>query len=189
MTTKKLCFCFLLAGCGSAEDLIYRPDTSDFLIDSGRYEPADDVYTNAVYSTYGDVIVIHHGYGGYIDPIIEQYEQWAEEGKTIIVDGQVISVDAFGAFMEELEGQVCYTNRAVFSPHAASFDEDTPDYVETERLTTNLIDPLEQEFRLSPYFREWVDYAEIDANRLQEIWPEGQCSPELLAYTRLEFSF
>lgn len=173
--SKPLAFSFLLAtasaGCTTID-----------------YSRVNDVFTDATYSTYDDVIVIHNGRGGLVDPILAQYEQWANEGKTIIVDGQVISADAIGAFSENLLGQVCYTDRAIFSPHAAKLGTSpfnariSPEI--TEQLARRLIDPLEQRFRISPYFNDAVGYARIDAKELFEIWPEGKCSRELLEYTK-----
>jgi hypothetical protein len=183
-----LALIFLTAGC-SANDIFDTYQDDEALFDAEYYNEDNDVYTDAYYSTYDNVIVIHEGRGGYVDPIIAQYEQWAEEGKTIIVDGQVISADAFGAFSEILEGQVCYTDNVIFSPHAASYDIDTPDFENTEILAENLIDPLEQEFRLSPFFNDWIDIAEISAERLEQIWPAGKCDAQQVAYTKLEPNF
>jgi len=172
-----IAFTLALASCGSHNNSY-----------GSNFQDTDTIYTNAIYSTYDNVIVIHQGYGGFVEPIIAQYEQWAAQGMTIIVDGQVISADAFGAFNETLEGQVCYTENAVFSPHASSISGRI-NMRGTEKLATSLIDPLEQEFRASPYFNDHVGHATITVSRLREIYPEGECSPQMRAYTRLQPNF
>lgn len=161
----------------------HQPTDPEYFDDMLYHEPETSVFTNAYYSTYGNVIVIHEGKGGFVTPIIAQYEQWAEEGKYIVVDGQVISADAFGAFSEFLEGRTCYTEKVIFSPHAASFSEDEPDPEGTDALATLLIDPLETEFRNSAYYNDHIGAAEITVERLRQIYPQGECSPQMRAYT------
>jgi hypothetical protein len=185
-----------LAACGKHTTDIHYEERYDLLRldpehqdDLLYHAPENAIFTDADYSTYGDVIVIHEGMGGYVTPIIGQYTQWADEGKYLVIDGQVASADAFGAFSEMLEGQVCYTENAVFSPHAASYGIDDPDPEGTEELATMLVDPLEREFRISPFFNDIEGVAEIGADRLSQIYPQGECAPDKVAYTRREPNF
>lgn len=180
--------CVVLAGCTGQDTGYGHNYDNEFYDDNAFYNENDEIYTNAIYSTFDNVIVIYEGRGGFVEPIIAQYNKWAEEGKTIIIDGQVISADAFGAFSQELAGQTCYTDNAVFSPHAATIGNHI-DTQGTEILATNLVDPLEQEFRASAYFDDNIGYAEITAQRLHQIYPQGACPSNLLAYTRLTPNF
>jgi hypothetical protein len=172
-------FLMALGGCSQHNSL--STDT-EYFDDMYHHEPEEFIFTDAYYSTYGNVIVIHEGMGGLVVPIIAQYQQWANEGKYIVVDGQVASADAFGAFSENLEGQTCYTENVIFSPHAASFSEDEPDPVGTNDLATMLVDPLEIEFRNSAYYTDHIGVAEITVERLRQIYPQGECTAQMRAY-------
>ena len=50
------------------------------------------------YDETNDAIIIKHGTGGLLSEKQSQYAQFRESGKRLIIDGQVISADAFFAF-------------------------------------------------------------------------------------------
>lgn len=130
--------------------------------------------TSTSYTETGDEVLLHLGLGGFVDPIIERYRGWEAAGKRVVIDGQMISADAFGAF--GVEG-ACYTERAVFSPHAASHMGLIPDYETTDRLAAMLPEPLEQWFRSNIAYWDWIGFATLAYPDLLRIWPEGACDP------------
>ena len=123
-----------------------------------------EVMQNAVIVTRGD--------GGSVYGTLAQYSSWSAQGKKIIIDGNMISSDAFGAFSAP---NVCYTENAAFSPHAVSYAGLIPHYGVTEQLTGMLPMPLQKEFRSSGHYYNWVTTAHFDYNHLLEIWAEGAC--------------
>lgn len=132
-----------------------------------------------------NMIVIRYGYGGVKEEVLDRYENWIRQGYRIVIDGRVVSADAFGAFNERYQGQVCYTDRAVFSPHAARHRGGTqvlPDI--TDQLARTLVPALEREFRASRFYHTWRGSAYIDANRLRQIYPEGECSQDIQRIAR-----
>lgn len=158
----------------------YNPSLShEFnVMASGQYRLPDLASSPAIRAH--NIIVIRRGYGGEMNTVLNRYENWINQGYRIIVDGRVTSADAFGAFNENYQGRVCYTNRAVFSPHAARYENGTEVLPEiTDRLARSLVPALEWEFRASPFYNRWQGSAYIDADRLREIYPQGECSPQL----------
>lgn len=146
------------------------------IIASGAQNRAPILATSANVER-NNMIIIRRGYGGEMNSVLSRYEQWIREGKYIVVDGRVVSADAFGAFNERYQNRVCYTANAVFSPHAARYQgHDSILPAITDRLARSLVPALEREFRASPYYHTWRGSAYIDANRLREIYPEGECS-------------
>lgn len=119
-----------------------------------------------------DAVVITGGDGGSVYKTLAQYDTWASQGKKIIIDGNMISSDAFAAFSAP---DMCYTENAVFSPHAASYVGLIPHYEVTEQLTRMLPMPLQKEFRSSVHYYNWVTTAHYDYEDLLEIWAEGAC--------------
>lgn len=119
-----------------------------------------------------DAVVVTRGDGGSVYKTLAQYDTWASQGKKIIIDGNVISSDAFAAFSAP---NMCYTENAVFSPHAASYVGLIPHYEVTDQLTRMLPLPLQQEFRSSMHYYNWVTTAHYDYEDLLEIWSEGAC--------------
>jgi hypothetical protein len=93
-----------------------------------------------------DAVVVTRGDGGSVYRTLAQYDNWSSQGKKIIIDGNMISSDAFAAFSAP---NVCYTENAAFSPHAASYAGLIPHYETTAELTRMLPTPLQEEFRSS----------------------------------------
>ncbi|GHA58940.1 hypothetical protein GCM10008927_25760 [Amylibacter ulvae] len=88
-----------------------------------------------------DVVLLKGGDGGSVNQTFLRYNQWRAEGKRIVIDGNMISADAFAAFSMP---NACYTINAVFSPHAASTLGIVPQYQATEWLTRQLPMPLQK---------------------------------------------
>ena len=128
--------------------------------------------TSTFYTESKDEIRISAGYGGWLKPARDQYQAMWDSGKRIVVDGHVISADAFFAFA--IGG--CYTENVVFSPHAASYLGLVPNREATEKLTKILPDPLERWFRSHHSFYDWMGFSELRYDDLRRIWPEGECS-------------
>jgi hypothetical protein len=120
-----------------------------------------------------DAVIVTRGDGGAVYDTLAQYDKWAAQGKKIIIDGNMISSDAFGAFSAP---NVCYTENAVFSPHAASYVGLIPHYGATEQLTRMLPVPLQNEFRSSIHYYNWITTAHFDYEDLLRIWAEGACA-------------
>ncbi len=100
------------------------------------------------------------------------YEKCRSE-KRCIIDGMMISADAFYAF--GIPG-VCYTKRAVWSPHAISAGGLYRLAAETESITLYLPDPLAEHFRASHWYLDFVTVRDIGYAELKTIWPEGECN-------------
>lgn len=119
-----------------------------------------------------DAVVIKSGDGGSVYETLRKYDAWAAQGKKIIIDGNMISSDAFAAFSAP---NACYTRNAVFSPHAVSYVGLIPHYGATEQFTRMLPVPLQDKFRSSPHYYNWITTAHFDYEDLIEIWAEGAC--------------
>jgi hypothetical protein len=119
-----------------------------------------------------DSVVVTRGDGGSVYETLRKYDAWNAQGKKIVIDGNMISSDAFAAFSAP---NVCYTRNAVFSPHAASYVGLIPSYTATEQLTRMLPHQLANEFRSSVHFYNWITTAHYDFDDLIEIWPQGAC--------------
>jgi len=94
----------------------------------------------------------------------------------VVIDGQVISADAFLAF--SIPG-ACYTENVIFSPHAASYLGLIPSRKHTNYFAKKLPDPLEEWFRGNVAYYDWIGFATVDYQQLLEIWPEGACDRRL----------
>ena len=112
------------------------------------------------------------GAGGLIKSKVRIYTELMDTGKRIVIDGQLVSADAFIGF--SVPG-VCYTQNAVFSPHAASYLGLWPARAATERLTSMLPKPLGDWFRGNIAYYDWIGFAALDYAGLLRIWPEGAC--------------
>lgn len=134
--------------------------------------------TSARYTIDGDEVRLRVGMGGFVDPILARYDGWAAEGKRVVIDGQMVSADAFGAFGSP---GACYTENAIFSPHAASVLGVIPDYTLTDRLAARLPEPLEAWFRGDVAYWDWIGFAQVGFPELIEIWPEGACVDDVEA--------
>ncbi len=128
--------------------------------------------SSTFYAENDEEVRIKFGGGGFIGSKVKTYHQIAKTGKPVVIDGQVISADAFLAFSLP---NACYTEKAVFSPHAASYLGLIPARKETEWLTQTLPDPLEAWFRGNIAYHDWIGFATVEYDQLLAIWPEGAC--------------
>ncbi len=120
-------------------------------------------------------IRLTYGGGGFLDEKRRLYEPLyikCRSEKQCIIDGVMISADAFYAF--GLPG-VCYTPRAVWAPHAVSADSRYRLANETANITLYLPDPLAEHFRASPYYWNFLTVRDIGYAELLTIWPDGAC--------------
>lgn len=136
--------------------------------------------TTTSYVERPDEIRIVFGSGGHVNSVRAKYERIAATRKPVVIDGQVISADAFFAFSLP---NVCYTENAVFSPHAASYLGLIPNRQATERLAARLPDPLEQWFKGNLAYHDWIGFARVEYDELRRIWPEGDCGAQRMAMT------
>lgn len=128
--------------------------------------------TSTIATETPEVVTIHYGSGGLAQPIMERYARWAETVPRLVIDGPVASADAFGAFAHP---GACYTERAVFEPHAISHLVRGPDAEVTARFAALLPEPLEEWFVAHWSFSaRWLT-AHVTAAQLRELWPEGAC--------------
>jgi hypothetical protein len=132
--------------------------------------------TSTFYRERGNTVIIYAGFGGDVRSIEARYARWLAEGRELVIDGHVISADAIEAFSYP---GACYTERAIFSPHAYSDAR----WLglrrlrgETERAAKKLPEPLEQFFRGNMAFYDPVGFAVVDHDQLLTIWPEGACN-------------
>jgi len=119
-----------------------------------------------------DRVRITFGGGGLADSKVKLYEEIAAKNKPVVIDGQVISADAFLAFSLP---DACYTENAVFSPHAASYLGLIPSRRHTEWFAGMLPDPLREWFEGNMAYYDWIGYAHVGYGELLELWPEGAC--------------
>lgn len=131
--------------------------------------------SSTVYTEKDDVVTIHAGIGGFATPIEARYAKWRNQDRNLIIDGQVISADAIEAFAYP---GACYTENAIWSPHAYSNLGLYRLKGETERAAKKLPAPLERWFRSNIAFYDWFGFAVVDYAQLLEIWPEGACRQE-----------
>ncbi len=128
--------------------------------------------SSTFYEEEDDRVRITFGGGGLAKSKVEKYEEIAAKGKPVQIDGQMISADAFLAF--GLPG-ACYTENAVFSPHAASYLGLVPSRKHTKWFASKLPEPLRLWFQGDISYHDWIGYAHVDHDQLLEIWPEGAC--------------
>lgn len=125
------------------------------------------------YTETDTTVTIHKGIGGKMSDNSRQYDRWRKLGKRVIIDGHVISADAFFSFGSP---GACYTGRAVFSPHAISWYGIYPLREHTERAANMLPPPLRDWFKGHHSYYLWINYPRVTADQLREIWPEGECA-------------
>lgn len=119
-----------------------------------------------------DEIRITQGLGGLVPNTARAYNAMIAKNKRMVIDGQVISADAFYAFATP---GVCYTKNAIFSPHSASYLGVIPARKVTEQLSDILPPPLRDWFRNHHSFYDPIGFPAVGYNQLKEIWPEGAC--------------
>ena len=120
-------------------------------------------------------ITIRYGGGGLLSKKLKLYAPLYEtcKIKQCKIDGMMISADAFYAF--GLPG-VCYTHRAVWSPHAISAMGVYRLAAETENITLYLPEPLANHFRASLWYWDFITARDINYEELLTIWPDGACT-------------
>ena len=118
------------------------------------------------------------GGGGQLKSTKARYERIAATEKPVVIDGQMISADAFYAFSLP---NACYTENAVFSPHAVSYLGLIPSRRHTRRMAEMLPAPLERWFKGNIAYYDWLGFARVEYDQLREIWPEGACGTERVA--------
>ena len=127
------------------------------------------------YTETAEAIRLESGPGGHANSVLERYEQFRESGKRLVIDGPMISADAFAAFSAP---NACYTERAVFSPHALSHYGMRAMPLETLKIASGLPRGLRDWFVGSRWFYETTSYPRIGYDRLRQLWPEGECPRE-----------
>lgn len=132
--------------------------------------------TPTIYTETAHEVRITFGGGGFANQKLEEYREIAAKHKQVVIDGQVISADAFLAF--SLPG-ACYTKNAVFSPHAASYMGLIPAPEATAWFAHKLPAPLEKWFEGNMAYYDWIGFARVDYDQLLRIWPQGACSKRL----------
>jgi len=132
--------------------------------------------TTIITETDTEVRVMYGG-GGLLKKKRIIYEPFYEICKTkqCMVDGAVISADAFYAF--GLPG-VCYTKQAVWSPHAVSAGGMWRLAAETDAIMLYLPEPMRAHFRASFWYWDFITARDIPYRELLTIWPEGACERE-----------
>lgn len=134
--------------------------------------------TSTSYVEDAETITLTMGTGGLIGPIRDRYNGFLKSGKKVVVDGQVVSADAFFAFAMP---DVCYTENVVFSPHSAAHLGIIPSPEITEVLAGMLPEPLRVWFENDISYHDWIGFAQVDFDQLYGIWPEGACDGALEA--------
>ena len=119
---------------------------------------------------------INYGNGGLVKDTAIHYHNLAKSGKRVVIDGPVYSSDAFFAFGAP---NACYTENAVFAPHAASYLSLVPDYELTAAMAKRLPPPLRDWFMNHHSFYDWIGYTKVPFSQLLQIWPEGACPENL----------
>ena len=132
--------------------------------------------TSTSWHERGDDVGVRAGFGGLVLPIFARYDRFADEGKRVVIDGHVISADAFAAFGSP---GACYTYRAAFSPHAISNLGVVPDYRLTRLIAARLPEPLERWFMSDHSSSDWISFKRLEFPQLTRLWPEGRCREDL----------
>lgn len=131
--------------------------------------------SSTIYTENDSEIRILVGGGGMIGAKVRTYTELMDTGKRIVIDGHLVSADAFIGF--SVPG-VCYTENAAFSPHAASYLGIWPARDVTRRLTSMLPKPLGDWFRGNLGYYDWIGFPVLDYHDLLRVWPEGACRQE-----------
>jgi len=133
---------------------------------------------SAVTTETEDEIRISFGSGGFVNNKLMEYIEYERSGKRIVIDGQVVSADAFYAFAIP---NACYTKNAVFSPHAASYMGILPNPELTRNLASLLPTKLKVWFENDFSYHDWIGFARLDYDGLRKVWPEGECDSQVTA--------
>ena len=128
--------------------------------------------SSTFYTEHDDHVKIHFGGGGQARSAVKEYEAIASTNKPVVIDGQMISMDAYLAFSLP---NACYTENAVFSPHAISYLGLIPSRKYTKRFADRLPDPLREWFEGNMAYYDPIGFAHVDYDQLRELWPEGAC--------------
>lgn len=147
----------LLAGCGSVGNPV------------AHNGPLLDTYV----TNDPSVVTVLAGNGGPVAWVFDRYEQWAAEGRTLVIDGPVASADGFAAF--SYPGPWCYTARARLMLHAVSDMHWRRVADTTDRLTNRLPAPVAAAFRADPHYREIKGTTDWGADVLDHLIPEKRC--------------
>ena len=124
------------------------------------------------YTETEDEIRILYGGGGVLSTKRALYEPLYTTDKRVIIDGMMVSADAFYAF--GIPG-VCYTERVVWAPHAMSAGGLYRLGAETDNIMLYLPDPMSKYFRESIYYWNYLTVGGVYYDELLTIWPEGAC--------------
>lgn len=136
---------------------------------------ATSACSSTFYTESNDEVRITFGGGGMINSKVRQYAEIRAKEKKVVIDGQVISADAFLAF--SIPG-ACYTKNAVFSPHAASYLGVWPAREMTLNLTHMLPVPLREWFKGHHAYYDWIMFPTVEYEELYRIWPAGACTED-----------
>lgn len=128
--------------------------------------------SSTFYTEHDDHVKIHFGGGGHAQSAVKKYKSIASTDKPVVIDGQVISMDAYLAFSLP---NACYTENAVFSPHAISYLGLIPSRKYTRRFAGRLPDPLREWFEGNIAYYDPIGWAHVEYEQLRELWPEGEC--------------
>ncbi len=118
-------------------------------------------------------IRLTYGGGGLLGEKLRLYEPLYNTDKKVIIDGPMVSADAFYAFGIP---NVCYTERVVWAPHAISSMGLYRLAGETDAIMLYLPKPMAEHFRASPYYWNFITTRNIKYEELLTIWPEGACN-------------
>jgi len=118
------------------------------------------------------VLTIHAGFGGHVNTIYYEYLAAHNSYDKIVVDGQIISSDAYFAFMTK---KACYTENAIWSPHAISSLGLEPRREETRDIANFMPQPLREWFLNSSYSWRWLTWPSLTYDDLYKLWPAGAC--------------
>ncbi len=125
------------------------------------------------YYTENDTeIRLLYGGGGVLTTKRAIYEPLYTTKKKVIIDGMMVSADAFYSF--GIPG-VCYSERAVWAPHAVSAGGFARLAAFTDNIMLYLPDPLAEYFRASSYYWNFITVGGVYYAELLTIWPEGAC--------------
>lgn len=118
------------------------------------------------------VVTIHGGLGGDIGENFYHYLALHSRADRIIVDGHIISADAYFAFMSP---KACYTANVIWSPHAISTIGFIPRRKETVAMASHMPEPLREWFLANACSWQCISYPNIGYEQLRDLWPEGEC--------------
>lgn len=128
--------------------------------------------SSTFYTEDAEDVRVTFGGGGVVSSKRRTYKELHASGKQLVIDGHMISADAFFAFSTP---GACYTENAKFSPHSVSFLGLIPVYSKTEEYANKLPPKLRDWFKGHHSYYDWVGFPVVEYEELLEIWPEGAC--------------